>query len=402
MLSLRRRSGAWPAIAILTCTAVVVAGCASPGSPRPPSLHLPGAVTNLTAVRSGNEVQLRFALPHNTTDGQSLAGALLHGSLCREEAVGGPCRVVEAKGNGATLHVPDTSSEDDAVVWTDTLPPELCAGAPRPLAYRIALSNGEGRSAGASDPVYAAAGQAPGPVQQFAALGSRSGVLLSWTATAGTGEILLERTQLDQKPAARPTSVPDAAPSSNRSRPIANGRTGRAGTADPGTVWMQVGSGRTEGGETIDGTVAEGVRYRYTAVRQITARVGGRSLVLRSAPSDPVEVTWRDVFPPPAPQQLTALGYASGDDHAAYAVDLIWQPVNDPGVAGYLVTRLALDSSGKAEGVPARLNVAPVKVPGFHDLTADPARGYEYTVRAIDAKGHMSAAATAMVSSQSR
>ncbi len=357
-------------------------------------------------MRSGGEVQLRFTLPRRTTDGQSLAGAVLHGALCRQEAPGGPCRPVNAAGVDEPLPVPEISPAADTILWTDKLPPELATGSPRPVSYRVTLWNAEGRSAGASDPVYAAAGTAPEPVQHLAAEGSRSGVLLRWTAVAQAGEVLLERTQIDPKPTIRTASASAAAApatSGRRSRPVRTTKTAQVReTPDPGVVWMQVAAGGADPGQTIDGTVVAGVRYRYVAVRQVTARVGGRTLPLRSEPSDPAEITWRDVFPPRAPQELTALGYATGDDHPVYAVDLIWQPVNDPGVAGYVVTRQALNSSGQPEGAPQTLTAAPVKTTGFHDQSAVPATAYEYTVVAIDTKGNVSPAATARVSAQGR
>ena len=389
-----------------------MAGCASPGSPRPPSLHLPEPVRDLSAVRSGDTVQLQFTLPRRTTDGQSLAGAEVHASVCRQETVTGPCKPVAIPGSTELLRVPEGVAQDDRVLWTDPLPPELANGAPRPLVYRVSLRNAEGRSAGNSDPVYTAAGAAPFPVAHFTAQGSRLGVLLQWQADPGPGEVLLQRTEVDAKPAV-PARAAAAAPVSKRTRSLPSAGSPRKQAAtEPGTVWLQADAAtRGAGGETIDNTIAEGVRYRYTAVRQITAKAGGRSLQLRSAVSEPVDIAWRDVYPPPAPQRLTALGYATGDTAAGgaspqkpqgYAVDLIWEPVNDPRVTGYLVTRQALSPAGESVGAPQRLEPSPVKTPGFHDAGADPAVSYRYVVVAVDARGNMSAPATAVVSASLR
>ncbi len=45
---------------------LVVVGCASPGPPRAPSLHLPQPVKGLTAERHGDAVVVRFATPQRT------------------------------------------------------------------------------------------------------------------------------------------------------------------------------------------------------------------------------------------------------------------------------------------------------------------------------------------------
>ncbi len=414
MLLLRRRPGCWPSIVSLACAAGLVAGCASPGSPRPPSLHLPEPVRDLSALRSGDEVQLRFSVPRRTTDGQSIAEAVLHGTLCRQDTATSACKPVSLPEPVRTLHVPASAAQNASTMWVDHLPPELCNGAARPIAYRITLSNAVGRSAGMSDPVYTAAGAAPPPVLHLKAIGSRSGVLLQWAPAAGKDDVLLKRTQLDPPP--EPARTAPAAPAKAEQHTKTHMEPGRAKTsspAAPGTVILQTsaqgGAGSTQ---TIDNTVDEGVRYAYEAVRQTTAQVGGRTLVLQSAASDPVEIAWRDVYPPPAPQQLTALGYVttaaaaagtnlSGPQTPGYAVDLIWQPVDDPRVIGYLVTRQALEATGELEGTAQPLNVTPVKTPGFHDSTAEPGKSYRYRVVAVDAKGNRSTPAMAQVDRQS-
>ncbi|HEY0785677.1 MAG TPA: hypothetical protein VGD62_07375, partial [Acidobacteriaceae bacterium] len=54
--------------------------------------------------------------------------------------------------------------------------------------------------------------------------------------------------------------------------------------------------------------------------------------------------------------------------------------------------------SAGADGPAEQLNAIPVKTPGFHDSTAQPARSYRYEVVAVDARGNVSAPATAQVS----
>ena len=68
--------------------ALLAAGCASPGPPRAPSLELPQPVADLAAERSGNSVELRFTVPHLSTDKLPLFDRrhphkMLRGVVCR-------------------------------------------------------------------------------------------------------------------------------------------------------------------------------------------------------------------------------------------------------------------------------------------------------------------------------
>ena len=373
----------------LLCT-----GCASPGAPKPPSLQVPQAVGDLSAIRSGGTVQIRFTGPSRTTDSLGLRG-VAEATVCRELTPGGPCRAVEGAeiegfGGAASRAV----RPDEAVIWTDTLPPQLATGPLRPMAYRVELRNGAGRSAGASDAVYVPAGTAPPVIGELQAEGTRLGVLLRWTAVAGGGEVLLERRQVDPPPEAAARSKP--------------GRAGghAAEAVEPGLVLLQAEPGNQAAAQTLDGSVREGFRYQYRAVRRVVAQVGGRTLEVRSAASPPAEFVWRDTYPPPAPEGLTALGFltpaSSPNGMPTYGVDLVWQPVNDRRVTGYEVRRTALSAAGEDVGEPERLTAEPVVAPAFHDATALRFVRYRYKVTAVDAKGNTSAAATAVVEGMAR
>src|ERR1700732_3507370 len=49
---------------------LALTGCASIGAPRPPSLELPKAPTDLRAARKGDKVTLTWTIPARTTDRQ--------------------------------------------------------------------------------------------------------------------------------------------------------------------------------------------------------------------------------------------------------------------------------------------------------------------------------------------
>ena len=128
-------------------------------------------------------------------------------------------------------------------------------------------------------------------------------------------------------------------------------------------------------------------------VRERTVQLGGRTLKLRSEMSAPVEFTLREVYAPAAPTAANVAGYFTGTA-PLYAVDLIWQPVNDTALAGYNVYRQHVDANGTTLGARNKLNAAIVPMPAFHDATAKPTERYRYDVTAVDAKGNESAATT--------
>lgn len=406
----RRGSGSW-LYGLGTTTglvgSVILSGCASPGPPRPPSLFLPRVANDIQATRRGDTVELRFSVPTLSTDGQPLRARVLHGVLCRQEGSGGPCRPADPVQTAQPLSVPGRGSSAP-VIWTDTLPAALVSGKPRPIAYRIRLETPSGGNAGFSDPVYTAAGAAPPPVAALQVEGNRLGVELRWTPVAGAGEVLLRRVEQSPPDAPAPAASENSSPLPTGPRAV--GKPGRGthapsskrnvGATEPGLVWLQAEPGATAAAATLDNSIEPGATYRYTAIRRERVQVGGRTLELESEPSATVEMTWRDLYPPPAPTELTALGYtapSADQGPAGYAVDLVWLPVEDKELAGYLVSRQSLAPNGAAIGPSLRLTPQPVAAPGFHDASAQPGQRYRYTVSAVATNGHESGAAETMV-----
>ena len=370
-------------------------GCASPGPPRAPSLGLPQPVRDLAVTRIGDTVELRFTAPSRSTDKLPLRGGKVTGQLCRQ-LERQPCLPVSS--SKTTVATAGPGGKHNLVTWTDTLPASLAQGSPRLLGYRVEFFSAASRSAGASAPAFTAAGSPPAPVDGLHAEGSRLGVVLGWNASAQTGDVLLRREDL------APTHPKQQKPSSS------------ASAAAPSIVWLGT-QGPTDSASqpnrTLDTTAAPDTPYRYSAQSRVTVRLGDNSIELRSLFSAPVTFTLREIYPPLAPTGLTAVGFFASAPSAptgtspAFAVDLIWQPVDDTGLlaglAGYNVYREPLNASGEpaATSNPAaprtRLNTAPIPVPSFHDTTANPTPRYRYSVTAIDAKGNESPAVTVLL-----
>jgi hypothetical protein len=402
--------------------AALFGGCASPGPPLPPSLHLPEPVKALRAERVGGQVVLSFTVSDNTTDGDALRGPIV-AVLCREtpnaaqaEAMASepaekkpksqaakpvvtkgrknaqptpnvPVAVEPAKGPPC-LPVQRVEVPRGANRLVESLPRELTAGAPALIAYRVELLNDHGRGDGPSPAVFASAGAAPPPVGVIALSPGRAGIAVRWQPRSGNGTMELTRTLVASEAgsAADPatgghrtskTSQPLAIPSrrqtagaTHREEPVrlAAGPAGATQTNDPGGL--------------VDATARNGGTYQYVAQRVEQVQVAGRTLELRGEPSPPATIVFHDVFPPLAVTGLVALPSFGGTP----SIDLSWEPGSDPDVAGYNVYRAVT----KASGPPVKLNAQPIPGPAYRDLKAVVGTEYTYTVTAVDTLGNES------------
>jgi hypothetical protein len=328
-------------------------------------------VKDLSVQRSGNSVEISFHAPDRSTDKGPLPPPAVQGIVCRELemqgciTVAGLTAVVAPAAHGSKK----AAAAGELITLHDPLPPNLTQGRDRLLAYRVEFFNASGRSAGKSDAAYTVAGVAPAQVRGLRAEGSRAGIALRWQPQPGESSVVLHREDLSPTATARRQSKAEAL------------------AADE---WLDTHAitGGFEGDETLDATAQTDVPYRYTAVRQRLVSVAGHKMDLRSEPSTPVVFTLRPIYPPAAPAGLTAAGFAAEN---GYAIDLIWQPVEDAALAGYNVYRM------DAGGARVKLNAAPVMSPAFHDATAVAGRAYRYAVTAVDGRGNESPAAMVTV-----
>lgn len=330
----------------------LAAGCGMPGAPLPPTLNLPQPVKDLHAVRTGNEVTLRWTMPRRNTD-QMLLKDSLRVRVCRAAEKSSACTPV-----GEVTFAPNVAGS-----LTEQLPAPLAAGTPRTLGYFVEVENMHGKSAGASNLAHVVAGEAPPPVTGLRTEVRKAGVVLHWTPLAGDlTPVRLERVVLSAKPAVK-SSDPLAAP------------------AEPTTQNLLITTRLAEG-RALDRSVRFGEVYEYRAQRVARVTVDGQTLELTSSISRPVTIKTRDVFPPDAPQGLAAVATAPG---SGPAIDLNWQPNTEADLAGYVVYR--------AEGEGAWQRVSPAKPlpePAFHDATVQPGHHYRYAVSAVDQTGHES------------
>lgn len=335
-------------LAVLSAALPSFIGCGVPAAPQAPSLHLPEPVTDLTAIRFGNNVHLHWTMPKRTTDKIELKGKQ-QTHICRRVA-GGPCDTA-----GDLAYAPESQAD-----FIDHLPNALFSGQPWLITYTVELRNHRGKTAGPSNPAYTASGLSPTPAAGFTAQVLADGVLMRWRPTQDLSSLIrIERT-LVPKPGVPAESSSDAE---------------RLRAELPPAQTLEVTYER-DPGEAFDKDAAYDSTYRYVAQRIAVMTVSGHKIELASAPSETITVDTRDIFPPAMPGGLVAV--ASPDEHA---IDLSWTPNTENDLAGYVVYRREAASSAPA----ARISPdQPVASPAFRDTTAKPGVRYAYAVSAVD------------------
>jgi Fibronectin type III domain len=353
-LGLESMNRKFPVFALPLIMACTMVGCGAPAAPAPPSLNLPTPAVNLSAVRIGDSVHLAWTMPTRTTDHLPL----------RHPVTARICRAVDGDActNVGTLSL----APGAAGTYADVLPSDLSHKPERPLRYEVALQNHAGKSAGPSNPAYGAAGNSPAAVTGLTGQLRQDGVLLSWKPVPEPGHSILfriERLQLTVPASQEARSSPLApSPPSPTQTLVVHGRDGE----DPG--------------HAIDTSALFNQRYRYVVERVASFDFSGRSVEVQGAPSEAIEVTTTDVFPPAVPQGLVAVA-----DSTAGAIDLSWTPDGDSDLAAYRVYRR--DVQG---GLPAQ-RVASVGVEtSFRDTGVQPEHTYAYSVSAVDQSGNES------------
>jgi hypothetical protein len=329
----------------------------------PPSLNLPDRVTDLSATRTGNQVSLTWTMPKKNTDKLLLKGTV-------------PVRICRKEGPSACAPVPSSlllaPGTDGS--FTETLPPPLSAGAPRALTYFVELRNRNGRSAGFSNAAVVLAGEAPGPVVGLEAQVRKSGVALRWSPeSAASGQSASTAIRLHRK-----LLTPQLAAKKGSNQSLLTP------LPEPVEQSLLVESGGLTG-RSLDKAIRFGQTYEYRAQRVAQVTADGHTLELAGEFSAPIRVQVLDVFPPAVPTGLAAVA-ALSETGAEASIDLSWQPVADPDIAGYAVYRR------EAAGDWQRISPAqPIVPPAFHDAHVDSGHTYRYAVSSIDQGGHQSA-----------
>jgi hypothetical protein len=348
----------YPNLLLPLAASLVLSSCARPGPPLPPSLETPRPVTDLRAVRKGDRVYLRWTVPTQTTDGQTVR-SLGMTQICRSldpamKQCGTPVASVPTSQPASPTPAESGKSPSTAeATYTDALPPEIQAQSGKDVvAYAVDVPNADGRDAGLSNRVVVPSAPALPPPTDFAAKATGDGITLSWTASPPPQTSLkfiwrIYRRQEGSATALVAGEVPFGSPPE---------------FVDHSFEWEK----------TYD--------YRIIAVTVIPQE-GKLDLQVEGDDSPPVKVFADDVFPPSVPSGLQAV--FSGVGQPPF-IDLIWAPGTEPDLAGYNVYRHEEGAS------PAKLNVEPVRTPAFRDANVQSGKKYFYSVSAVDVRNNES------------
>ncbi|HKD91915.1 MAG TPA: hypothetical protein VKB56_08430 [Terriglobales bacterium] len=360
---------------------VLLAGCATPGPPLPPSLELPRPVMDLEATREGNRVLLTWTSPAETTDKLRI----------RHPGPTAICRKIEADLSAALQPAPAEakSSCDNPVAtvpasqlqpitapqkpvttpiagaapisrvsYSVEIPAELILQYPDSAAvFYVEPLNSRGHGAGHSNAAGVPLAPSFAPPADFRAEQTKTAIVLSWSPL---------RHAVDR---ARLTAYR-----------IERSEVGAQTTPDERLL---VAAGSASDGRVSDTQFNWDKQYRYriAAVTGVFAADGKQITEVQGEWSQPVELATRDVFPPAEPAGVQAVFTQAGDQRF---IDLTWMPNTEADLAGYFVYR-------RTEGTePQRLNSEPLKSPAFRDTKVVAGARYFYSVSAVDLRGNES------------
>ena len=371
---------------------VVLAGaCGKKGDPQPPLPRGPRAVSDLAVEQEGDDAVLTFTFPDRLLTGGPLTDLssievyrVIKPSAALTEArrpSAGPASSVPiAGGTGGPIHLPGEGARHEAtnerlaeqafykeakrgavlslsaiaqltrgasVIYRDPLSALFARGAGSdPIAYAVISVRRNGEKSPVSNIVTLTPAVAPEAPTLTGAFPEEGRLCLEWVPP--------EKDVLGQPAAIAGYRVYRRSLSEDAYGPPLN--------AEP-----------VKGTSFVDASAPYGVPLVYTvrAVLQSNPKVEG-------LPAEELPILFSDVYPPPAPKRLDALSEGN-------LVRLLWDPVDAPDLAGYLVFR------SQDDGAPERLTKEPLTDPFFTDETAHQGARYRYTVRAIDRNGNPSA-----------
>lgn len=311
---------------------LALAGCGYVGPIVPPSAQIPTAVTDLSAAERGDQLNIAFTVPANTTDG---IGIREYSNI--DLRIGPVPDNLDVNAWAATArHIdvappPAVTRHEEArpVAVSKSLPLSDWIGKRIGVAVRTAVRKEDHFSAWSN--VVALKVIPPLKPPEARVEATAGGYALTWLEPQPGAQYRISR----QGP--------------NDKQPVELGTTDKSSYTDSSAHW-----------ETP---------YTYTVV---AAEDGAESLPWTSKVQNAA-----DIFPPSVPSDLSA--FSSSD-----AIEITWRRSPESDLAGYFVYR----STG---GAPFEKQGALVNVPSYSDHKVEHGKSYRYAVSAIDQKGNESA-----------
>ena len=357
----------------------ILYGCAAPGEPLERKPPTPNPVTDLATTQSGNDVILTFTLPHDSVEKREILKPLSVNVYRNFESVppaNAPAAAAPAYPT-LLLTIPpamvDRYMVQGRVRFLDSLHAEDFASGGREAVYLVRTFVSprklSANSNAAALTVYPPANTITDLKTEF----SRSGVTLSWTPpdktlTGTTPSIAFYRVYRAEI---------ESASGAGANPPAANGNTE---PMNPKVPFARIAEAASP--PYTDTQTELGKTYIYS-VRSVAQNP---SVQLESVDSNFATITPKDVFPPPAPQDLVVAFVPAAGVTAAY-LDLSWSISAATDIAGYNVYK-----SEDPSRPGARANSELLLTSAFRDMNALPGRTYFYSVTAVDRSGNESPA----------
>lgn len=337
---------------------LLLARCAAPGEPTPPTPIVPSAVTDLAARQAGPASVLTFTLPKLDMDGERLVAlpdveifrAFVAANATRQPV---PSQLVYTVPSALV----DTYLVEGRVRFTDPIPQaELERRANERVLYMVRTRVSPRRASADSNVVAVQLLPPPPAVAGLTSGVTESAIELRWSPVSlppGEGSTLAGYRVYRAE-------IPPGTQDATRIEPELLGL-----TPSPGYRDTQFEFGRT---------------YRYI-VRSV-AQYGAESV--ESADSLAATLTPRDTFPPAPPRDLVMLYLPAASDAPAQ-VELSWAISPETDLAGYHVYRSSEEGT-RGERLTREL----LLTPAFRDTSIGAGRRFFYRVTAVDRSGNES------------
>lgn len=318
------------AVALTTALGFWLTGCGYVGPVLPPSPELPPAVTNLSVLEHGEELQISFTAPARTTD--NLPIDQFSAIDLRIGPPPNPFDIENWAAAAAHINTPPPPEADDphnpsAARVSRSLPVAEWVGKRVTVGVRTAVRRKGHFSSWSNFVTINVVVPLKAPVVQARA--SANGVQLSWSSSGSDVQYRVYRKGLN---------------------------------ADA----TQVGTTKTS--DYLDASAQFDTPYEYTVV----AFEG----LAESPSSRPASITPLDTFAPSVPASITALAGPN-------TVEVTWQRSPEPDLKGYYLFR-------SVDGGPFKRVESLLAVPAYTDRAVEHGKTYQYQVSAIDQKGNVS------------
>ncbi len=329
-------------------------GCAAEGPPRPPRIQRPTKVTDLAVAQAGQTLRLSFKAPLRAMDGRRLTKPISV-EIFRQVTPPGeslPNVFVGVK-PWVSISPRDLAryQHEQEIVYEDRLPSqEFDRSVGDTFSFMVVtLTRGFRGRPRPSDPSNVARMKllnVSPPVQDLQVTQSPRSLNLRWAA-------------------------PTQSLTGGSLPPLVGYRIYRREETHSASTAKLVAE--TQKPSFFDTDFQYDQTYSYT-VRAVFEKDG---YTAETADSAPANITPRDIFPPNAPQGLTAV-------FTGRSVQLIWKPALAPDIAGYNVYRQIQGQS------PERLNQGLLRTPVFSDSSIVEGRQYTYWVTTVNLVHHES------------